>query len=130
MEAKDILVRWLRVRDSYGDLGLICAGVVRQEDARTWVVDDFLMSCRAMGRGVETAFLTDLISQIRLRGGERLVGSYRSTAKNSCVADFYQKHGFASMASEQPGEKRFDLDLRALPFRWPVHIARTGNTET
>lgn len=130
MEAKDMVVRWLRVKDHYGDLGLICTGMARQEDERSWVVEDFLMSCRAMGRGVETAFLTDLIAQVRLRGAERLVGIYRQTPKNSCVADFYQKHGFSPLAAGTGSEQRFELDLRTLPFRWPLHIARTGNTET
>ena len=60
-------VAWLRLGDCFGDLGLVCVGIVRAAEEQVWEVDTFLMSCRVMGRAVEDAFLSYL-AESRRRG--------------------------------------------------------------
>ena len=52
-------VRTVRVRDRFGDYGLV--GLVIAERGRAaWTLDTFLLSCRVLGRGVEHRIAADL----------------------------------------------------------------------
>ena len=85
---------WLRLADRLGDHGLV--GVALAVPGEPWRVDSFLLSCRVIGRGVETALLARLCEVVAARGGQELVGEYVPTAKNGIVADFYPRHGFVA----------------------------------
>jgi FkbH-like protein len=108
----------LRLSDVYGDLGLVCVGILRETAAATWTVDTFLMSCRVMGRGVEDAFLAYLGEQAAAAGARQLVGEYRPTAKNGIVKDFYSQHGFVA----RDGAFVIELTKGAIP--WPAQVTR------
>jgi FkbH-like protein len=116
-------VATLRLGDSYGDLGLVCVGILLRapKDPAEWRIDTFLMSCRVMGRGVEDAFLAYLIELVKAAGGRRIVGEYRPSAKNGIVKDFYARRGFAEAPSGQ-----FSLDLTEGAVSWPAQIERLG----
>jgi FkbH-like protein len=117
----DHAVAWLRLADRYGDLGLVCVGILARADETTWEVDTLLMSCRVMGRQVEDAFLAFLAEIAADRGARRLRGLFLPTPKNKPVERFYQEHGF----TELPGDQgRFEIDLLAGTLAWPAVIAR------
>lgn len=119
-------VRWLRLRDRFGDLGLVCVGIVRPSDDGTWEIDTFLMSCRVMGRGVEQAFLHDLVRAAIEAGARRIRGVYRPTPKNHIVADFYRQYGFAEIG--RTGEAvEYEISEAALPS-WPPFIEREASS--
>jgi predicted enzyme involved in methoxymalonyl-ACP biosynthesis len=52
------------------------------------------MSCRVIGRQVETALLGVIARSLARRGVTRLVGEFVPSPKNSQVAEFYSAHGF------------------------------------
>lgn len=111
------------LNDRYGDYGLI--GVVVTIDAAdgTRTIDSFLMSCRALGRGVEESLLADVEAVARADGVSRLIGCYQATRKNAMVAEFYPAHGFTP--TERDGE--FEKNLRAAvatPFHGHTKIVR------
>jgi FkbH-like protein len=129
VDSPDAAVAWLRLADRYGDLGLVCVGIIHRLDGRvdgpTWVIDTLLMSCRVMGRQVEHAFLSYLAELARDCGAKRLRGVYLPTAKNTPVRDFFQQHGFTSVGgSESEGERQFELSLSAGELAWPAAIRR------
>jgi len=102
----------LRARDCFGDHGLVAAVLVRSEADR-WILDSFLMSCRVIGYGVETAFLAAVVADARSQSIRSLIGEYIPTQKNGPARDFYSRHGF--MAETQLAEvTRWRLDLSAL----------------
>ncbi len=108
---------WLRLADRFGDHGLVGAAIATGDGAE-WRVDTFLLSCRVIGRGAETALLAQLAAAAQARGAGALTGEYLPTAKNALVADFYPKQGF------QPcGEGRWRLDLTSHRIAPPAHIA-------
>lgn len=114
----------LRLADAYGDLGLACVGILRQDEtAADWLIDTFLMSCRVMGRGVEEAFLSYLGECARGAGASRLIGEYLPSAKNGIVSGFYSEHGFRPQAGEDGG-RRFVIELSGGALPWPSHIVR------
>ncbi len=87
------IVLWARVKDRFGDAGLIAAAVLVPE-GEAWRIDTFLMSCRVIGRGVETALLAVMEKMIHQRGARLMIGEFISTTKNQPAADFLSRHGF------------------------------------
>lgn len=122
MDSPDAAVAWLRLADRYGDLGLVCVGIVKRRDEAIWEVDTLLMSCRVMGRQVEDAFLSYLAELAREQGATRLRGLFRPTAKNAPVRDFYAQHGFNSLGGDE--EQWFEAELTRDRFPWPAAIGR------
>jgi predicted enzyme involved in methoxymalonyl-ACP biosynthesis len=62
------------------------------------------MSCRVIGRRIETAFLGALISDLAGRGVERIQGIYLPTPKNGMVRDVYAAHGFLPIEGSGEGQ--------------------------
>jgi FkbH-like protein len=84
----------LRVADRYADNGLVGVAIAHLE-GETCEIDTFLMSCRVIGRTVETALLAHLAAHAQTQGARWLQGWFRPTRKNAPAADFYRDHGFA-----------------------------------
>ncbi|MGA8865915.1 MAG: HAD-IIIC family phosphatase [Candidatus Sulfotelmatobacter sp.] len=97
------------VRDRYGDHGLV--GVAIAHDQRTDCrIETFLLSCRVIGRSIETALLAHVAEQARARGCNRLLGRFLPTKKNAPARNFYEQHGFQLVSqSEQESLWSFDL---------------------
>lgn len=88
------IVLWARIRDKFGDAGLVGVAIALPHDDESWIIDTFLMSCRVIGRGVETAMLAMVERLAAARGAAWLLGEFIPTAKNQPVAGFLQLHGF------------------------------------
>lgn len=81
------------VSDKYGNSGWV-AEFLYHTDGTTAVVDNFLMSCRVMGRMVEDAILGAVLERLSQQGITRIVASYKKTAKNKPVEELWDKLGF------------------------------------
>jgi FkbH-like protein len=92
-----------RVRDRFGDSGLTGVVIVTPHDAETWEVDTLLLSCRVMGRGVETAFLTFVADLAQQAGVKTLEGWYLPTSKNEPARDCYARSGFQCVRETREG---------------------------
>jgi FkbH-like protein len=122
-------VAWLRLADKYGDLGLVCVGILRQLSSDLWEIDSFLMSCRVMGRGVEAAFLTYLFELAIERGAPAIRGVFLPTAKNGPVRTFYENSGFMIAHGETQDlsdAKIYHHSLQECQLAWPSFIRRIG----
>src|SRR5204862_4717077 len=72
----------LSVTDRFGDYGL--TGVVFcLEGEHSWEIDTLVLSCRVLGRGVETALAAVLQVRAQESGKRVLRGRYIPTAKNA-----------------------------------------------
>jgi predicted enzyme involved in methoxymalonyl-ACP biosynthesis len=80
------------------------------------------MSCRVVGRTVETAFLSHVAAAARQRGARYLRGWYRVTKKNDLVKDFYKSHGFKLVEELEKGSL-WELDLDEESIRAPEWVA-------
>jgi FkbH-like protein len=119
----DHVVGWLRLRDRFGDQGLVAVGILRR-NAQTAAVDTFLMSCRVMNRRVEHAFMAFLAEEARALGCNALQGSYLPTAKNGMVKDLYPELGFTHAGEHVGGGHDYHLDVRSNNVSWPAVIRR------
>jgi FkbH-like protein len=93
------LVLAIRASDRFGDNGLVGAVFLRR-DGDVLCVENFLLSCRVFSRGIEQACLAWVLRHARASGARAVSGSYRPTAKNHGVADFYPRHGFVATARD------------------------------
>jgi FkbH-like protein len=84
----------LCARDRFSDHGLVGAALVRV-GVDEWTVESLLLSCRAIGFGLETALLAAVCEEARRAGAARLAGEFVPTPKNRPAADFWPRHGFA-----------------------------------
>jgi FkbH-like protein len=116
---------YLSLRDRFGDLGLIAVGLIAYQNGDA-IIDTFVMSCRAMGRQAENAFVAALAQAAHERGTKRLIGDYIPTARNGIVADLYRSLGFEAVGAFAEGE-RFVLDLATSTLQWPSVIGRSSN---
>ena len=111
----------LRLRDRFGDYGIIAVCIGRKEgDALS--IDSWIMSCRVLGRGVEELTLGLLAGAARRLGCRRLVGRYVATAKNALVADLYPRLGFTPVEHGSAGEYVRDVDAVEMPMH-PITLS-------
>lgn len=113
--------------DRFGENGLVGAVLLRHEDD-TVHIDNFLLSCRVFSRGIEAAVLGAVLHRAREDGARQVLASYRRTAKNGKVADFYPRSGFTTAAFDEAAAA-YRHDLEPLP---PAvdHIRLTARFET
>ena len=88
-------------------------------------IDPFLLSCRVLGRGVETGFLAWLASQARVRRMDKLIGLIKEAPRNAPARGIYESHGFA--AGETAA--RWDYDLAHNTLTAPGWVKIVDKTE-
>lgn len=113
----------IRVRDRYGDHGLVGVAIACDQNADC-VIDTFLLSCRVIGRSVETALLSTVAVRARARGCTRLLGRFLPTKKNVPARNFYEQHGFR-LVSQSEQEFVWDFDLSKSKISCPAWMKLT-----
>jgi FkbH-like protein len=94
----------LLASDRIGDSGISGAAFVQVDSAAaTARLDTFLVSCRVLGRGIESAFLAGICSDLQAGGLATLVAEYVPSEKNGMARDFLRNHDFQSI---EPGWRR------------------------
>lgn len=110
----------IRVQDRFGDHGLVGVAIAHDQGEQC-EIDTFLLSCRVIGRTVESALLAHIARRAAERGCTRLVGWFLPTRKNAPARDFYEQHGFQRQESNGTGSL-WALDLNNSPLRSPEWI--------
>lgn len=118
----DGTVCWLRLKDRFGDMGLIAIGVLLGSDEGA-VIDSLIMSCRAANRDVEQAMVAVLCDTAQKQGHETLIGEFIPSPRNHVVAELYTKLGFED-ASDHGDTRRHKLSLKDAAVSWPTTIRR------
>ncbi|MEL7535594.1 MAG: HAD-IIIC family phosphatase [Pseudomonadota bacterium] len=116
--AEDTALYTIRAADKFGDLGLIGVCLLRLKNGAA-AIDSFVMSCRALGRGIETA-ATNLVKAQAFteRGVTKMTARYLPTKKNKPAVDFFERQGFTVANRTEAGEVDYVLsasDSNKLP---------------
>lgn len=90
----DADIRVVKLKDCFGDYGLIGVVISKDNGGTDREIDSLLMSCRVLGRGVESAILANIEKEARQDGKALLIGKFVPSPKNQQVADLYPKFGF------------------------------------
>ena len=119
----------VRVRDRFGDAGVVGLALARRQGDACYI-DSLLLSCRVIGRGIESALLAYVGEEAARAGAKRLVGEFIATKKNAPCAGFYSAHGFSRFV---PSEERssesvfYEFDLTSSAITSPKWITLEGN---
>ena len=99
----------LTVADRFGDFGLVGVAIL-WFDNNVAEFDTLLLSCRILGRNVESVFLVECINYIYGRGIDRVKGTYIPSLKNAQTKLFYSHLGFTQLPT-QTATQYFELQL-------------------
>jgi FkbH-like protein len=115
MNDRKVLTWQVRLKDSFGDNGIIALLIGKLNAECGFEIDTWLMSCRVLGRQVEEACLNLILEGARQLGANRIIGKYRPTAKNGMVRDLYPRLGFTQLG-------RADADSVAESTEWVLEV--------
>jgi FkbH-like protein len=93
----------VRVRDVFGDYGLVGA-IVFDVIGNNLRIDTFLLSCRALGRGVEERMMENLKLWAVEWGAESVVIPFTPTARNRSALEFLGRYCNAPADAKEPFE--------------------------
>lgn len=113
----------IRCADRFGQHGMVGAAFATWRE-RALHLDNFLLSCRVLARGVESACLRAMLSHAKQSGLTEVTAGFRPSGKNGRAADFYPSHGFTPADADQDGTIMFRHDLGTLPPEAP-HVGMT-----
>ncbi len=104
------------VKDKFGDYGIIAGVILKFQETKVYI-DTFLMSCRVLGRGVETAILSYVAKVAEAKGIKIIEGEIIPTPKNEPSRDMYKKHDF----TKKDGNF-WELNLDEKKIEFPEYI--------
>ena len=104
-------IRTVRVRDRFGDYGLVGLVIAARGD-ETWNLDTLLLSCRVLGRGVEHQIVADLGRMAASSGARAVKLRVETTNRNTPARSFFEsiipaefRHGDArAVEAEVPAD--------------------------
>ena len=97
-ENENFKVGCAQVLDKFGDNGITGVYIV-EKNKDFWVIDTFLLSCRIMGRGIETAILNEIIKDAKESGIREVRANFFPTTKNKPAENFLSEFGFTQQGS-------------------------------
>jgi FkbH-like protein len=106
--------------DRFGDNGIVGVALTHAE-ADVCEIDTLLLSCRVIGRRIETAFLAFLAETARQAGQNQLRGWFLPTAKNAPARNIYEQAGLAC-AERRGADELWSIDLTAGAIATPDWI--------
>lgn len=104
-----------KIEDCFGDYGIVSAVIV--DVASSPVIEEFVLSCRVMGKNVEYAIISQIEKELAKEGFATLQGVYIPTAKNKPVEQLYDRLGYETEAGAQEERKTYRIRLDDLPER-------------
>ena len=103
-EDKAYITSYFTLKDKFGDHGLISLAYMKKVDGQTLFIENWLMSCRVLKRGMEEYVINYLVSIAKELGYKVIVGEYIKTKKNAMVENIYEKLGF-----QNKGNGKFEV---------------------
>lgn len=111
-------VYYVEVKDKYNADYEGLATLVVKTEGNVWFIENFVMSCRVMGRSLEDAIIAWLSYQASMKGITLLKAQYIATDRNQPVADLYQRlkfnqadDGFWYRAVMNQEKESLDMDV-------------------
>jgi FkbH-like protein len=114
----DWRVYTMKVADRFGDFGLTGVAILEVEPA-AWHLESFLMSCRVIGKSVESAFLARIAEDARAAGASVLSAEFIDSGRNQVASALLPNHGFAG----GNGDGRWVRSLDVPGPEWPEWIS-------
>jgi len=108
-ENKSNILLTLSLSDRFGDQGIVGL-LIALAGADGLMIDSFLLSCRAIGKGAENVLWSRFLEIARPKGFARISAEYIPSEKNAQVANFYDRLGLKRRENPE-GSILYDLSL-------------------
>lgn len=83
----------VNVADRFGDNGLVGI-LITHTEREVCEIDTLLLSCRVIGRKIESAILAHLLAESRRQELSEVCGKFKPTNKNQAASRVFEEHGF------------------------------------
>lgn len=81
----------IKVADRFGDYGIVGLIMADVHTDQSFTIHNYLMSCRALGRGVEEHFFSDVLDFLKNKGLAQRGITFVETPKNQPSKTFYER---------------------------------------
>jgi FkbH-like protein len=78
-------------KDKFGNYGIIGLAIIEFEN-QTATITSFLMSCRSLGREIESYFFEHFIKEIKKLGISKIIILFKKNEKNFLIGEFLKKN--------------------------------------
>ena len=113
----------ISLKDIYGDhgnIGLVC---LKKINSNYVFLDTFLMSCRILGRHLESWILKNILEICKKNKFNYLIGEFIPSKKNIIVKEFLKSHKFNYLKKSNPA---FDKSKKFLDAKSDKYIINTN----
>jgi len=114
------IVLYLSVEDCFGNHGISGVSIIKQRNENEWVIDTFLLSCRIIGKRIESVFLAEIINIVKNKNAVKLYGQYIESKKNHLTANFYKEHHFVL---SDKNNNIWEYNMQKIPEK--IHYIKT-----
>lgn len=104
----------IEVKDRFGDYGIVSTVIFQIIDNTLWI-DTMLLSCRALGRGVERHIFVKLGEYARSHDATKVVAKFIATARNQPAINFLE-----SIHIDNHNGHKDDSDDAGMLYTFPV----------
>ena len=114
----------ISANDRHGDLGIVGSSLVSYNYDKA-KIETFLISCRALGRGIENIFLREILLTMKKNGISFVIGEYIPSNKNQQTKSFYLDNGFEKTSNENI----FNLNITNYSFKFKTQLFNSIKTD-
>ena len=99
------------LKDNYGDHGIVALVMASKTDSKTIFLVNFIMSCRILGRNLETWIFKQLKNLCRKKGISLINAEYIKTEKNDLVSNLLENNDFKKENISNKTRKMFSTEI-------------------
>lgn len=123
---KNFIIFLVSLKDIYGDHGIISLISLKIIENKIIFIENFLMSCRVLGRNLDSWILNEIVKISKKRNINFIVGEYIKSNKNELVKKIYLQNNFKLIKKNNDFKKYigksniknlyfFDVDKNKIP---------------
>lgn len=103
----DFLTFYFCLKDKFGDHGLIGVMILEKKSKEELFIQEWLMSCRVLKRGMEEFIINKMMEIAEKEGYQKVIGEYIPTQRNEMVKNLYSDFGFKCV-----GERTYEMSVK------------------
>ena len=93
------LIYSVNVKDKFGDSGITGVAILNTKDNK-WMIENFLLSCRVLGRNIENVILEFIINEAKKNDINYIEAHFIPSNKNMIAASIFQNNNFTLISKE------------------------------
>ncbi|MEG1875952.1 MAG: HAD-IIIC family phosphatase [Lachnospiraceae bacterium] len=102
-----------KVSDKFGDEGIVAVVILHKADETNLIIENFLMSCRVMGRKIEYSIIQKILNSFYDNGIRKVYSKYRETKKNEAIKNIWESMNF-KFYQENDGIRIYEKEIKKI----------------